>query len=280
MESGRGSSIDYSRELRHVAGIPTLEELTFSPTYLESIKFEDPGLEVIAALGASLRVLSLGDAPELRGLTLARFPKLEAARPGPCVPVDAGACRRGLGLTGLRRLLLRDATIGDEGLRNLRGLVNLEWLDLGGTRITDAGVANLRGMTRLKKLNCQGAALTDEGVRHLADLANLEELNLYGTKVTSTRGVGRVLRGLEHLTAVDLRYSRVTRAGVDRLRDALPRCRLPSGYLGHDTARGGSDRGRRGGPGGGPMGGFDRRPGRQPWDGRLPRRSSPWRRQT
>src|SRR6476660_8104492 len=36
-----GSNIDYSRELRHLASIRSLEELTFSDTYLESIKFED-----------------------------------------------------------------------------------------------------------------------------------------------------------------------------------------------------------------------------------------------
>ena len=38
-----GATIDYSRDLRHIAGIRTLEELTFSYTYLESIKFEDDG---------------------------------------------------------------------------------------------------------------------------------------------------------------------------------------------------------------------------------------------
>src|SRR5688500_5259901 len=34
-----GATIDYSRDLRHIAGIKTLEALTFSYTYLESIKF-------------------------------------------------------------------------------------------------------------------------------------------------------------------------------------------------------------------------------------------------
>src|SRR3954451_19069297 len=34
-----GAKIDYSLELRHLASIPSLEELTFSDTYLESINF-------------------------------------------------------------------------------------------------------------------------------------------------------------------------------------------------------------------------------------------------
>ena len=53
-------------------------------------------------------------------------------------------------------------------------------------------------------------------------MAGLEELNLYGTKVTNV-GV-EVLKGLQHLGVVDLRYTRVARAGVDRLRASLPRC--------------------------------------------------------
>src|SRR3954452_20086185 len=41
---GAGSTIDYSPELRHLASIRSLEALTFSRTYLESIKFEDSGV--------------------------------------------------------------------------------------------------------------------------------------------------------------------------------------------------------------------------------------------
>ena len=219
---GAGSSIDYSRELRHIAGIRSLEELTFSYTYLESIKFEDAGIEAIAALAPSLRLLSLENT-QVRGRHLAPFTNLEALDLVYC-PVDDEGLRQMQGLTKLRRLLLRDAVISDEGLRNLGGLVNVEQLDLGGTRITDAGIAHLRGMTKLKKLNLQGAALTDEGIRHLADMTELEELNLYGTKVTNV-GV-EVLKDLKHLSVVDLRYTRVTRAGVDRLRASLPRCEV------------------------------------------------------
>ena len=53
------SNTDHSRELRHLASIRSLEELTFSYTYLESINFEDTGIEAIAALAPSLRLLSL-----------------------------------------------------------------------------------------------------------------------------------------------------------------------------------------------------------------------------
>ncbi len=55
--TGAGARIDYSRELRHLAGIHTLEELTFSYTYLESIKFQDEGIAG-CTFGASLEVLA------------------------------------------------------------------------------------------------------------------------------------------------------------------------------------------------------------------------------
>ena len=214
------SSIDYSRELRHLAQIRSLEELTFSYTYLESIDFKDTGIQAIAALAPSLRVLSLENT-EVRGRYLAPLTNLEALDLVYC-PVNDEGLRQMERLTKLRRLLLRDAVISDEGLRSLSGLVNVEQLDLGGTRITDAGVAHLREMTRLKKLNLQGASLTDEGIRYLAKMTELEEVNLYGTKITNV-GV-EVLKDLKHLTAIDLRYTHVTRTGVDRLRTSVPRC--------------------------------------------------------
>src|SRR3954454_8379664 len=210
-----GARIDYSRDLRHIAGIRTLEELTFSYTYLESIKFQDDGIEAIAALAPSLRLLSLENT-QVRGHRLAPFTNLEALDLVYC-PVDDEGLRQIQGMTRLRTLLLRDATISDEGLRHLRGLVNVERLDLGGTRITDAGVAHLRGMTKLKKLNLQGAGLTDEGVRYLVGMPGLEELNLYGTKVTNASV--DILKDLKDLRTVDLRYTRVSSAGVERLRE-------------------------------------------------------------
>src|SRR5437867_1559133 len=71
-----GETIDYSRNLKHIAGLPTIEELTFSYTYLESIKFVDSGIEEIAALGPTLRVLSLENT-QVRGRHFAALTNLE-----------------------------------------------------------------------------------------------------------------------------------------------------------------------------------------------------------
>ncbi len=219
---GASARIDYSRDLSHIAGIASLEELIFSDTYLDFIKFDDKGLEAIAALAPGLRVLSLANT-QVRGHRLGAFKNLEALDLVYC-PVDDQGLNAMQGMTRLRKLLVRDAVISDESLRSLRALANLEQLDLGGTRIADAGIAHLSGLNKLKKLNLQGAALTDQGIRELAAMTDLEELNLYGTRVTNA-GVD-VLCRLKHLSTVDLRYTRVTRAGVDRLRASVPRCHI------------------------------------------------------
>src|SRR5437868_3520824 len=127
-----GATIDYSRNLKHLAGLPTLEELTFSYTYLESIKFLDSGIEEIAALGPTLRVLGLENT-QVRGRHLAALTNLEELDLVYC-PIDDEGLKQIGGLTKLKKLLLRDAVISDAGVQSLSGLVNLEQLDLGGTR--------------------------------------------------------------------------------------------------------------------------------------------------
>ena len=67
-----GARIDYSRELRHLAAIHTLEELTFSYSFLEAIKFQDDGLKEIASLAPSLKLLSLENT-RVRGRQMAPF---------------------------------------------------------------------------------------------------------------------------------------------------------------------------------------------------------------
>ncbi len=95
-----GARIDYSRELRHLAGIKTLEALTFSNTYLEEIKFQDDGVEEIVPLAPSLKVLSLENT-SVRGRHLAHFTNLEALDLVYC-PVDDKGMKelQGLDLAG------------------------------------------------------------------------------------------------------------------------------------------------------------------------------------
>ena len=114
-----GARINYSRDLRHIAGISTLEQLTVSYSFLDYIKFYDEGIEEIAPL-TNLKVLSL-ESTKVQGHHLAPFTKLQALDVMYC-PVDDEALRQLEGMTDMRRLLLRDTLVTDEGLRYLSHL--------------------------------------------------------------------------------------------------------------------------------------------------------------
>lgn len=217
-----GSRTDFSRELRHLAGLKTLEELTFSYTYLQTIKFKDEGVKELKPLADRLKLLSLENT-DVSGRHLAALKNLESLDLISCPVTDEGV-EQIRGLTKLRRLLLRDALISDAGMQSLSKLVNLEHLDLGGTQISDVGIKHLRGMTQLRKLNLLGADLTDAGLVHLGEMNLLEELNFYGTKISNV-GID-ALKKLENLRHLDLRYTRASQAGVDSLLAALPRCQV------------------------------------------------------
>ena len=116
------------------------------------------------------------------------------------------------GLTNLWSLELNETAIGDEGLKYLRGLSKLARLHLTKTRVTDAGLAYLRGLPRLGLLEISDVQVTDAGLVHLEGLTNLGTLNLTPTKIN------------EELCGEF--ESRITDAGVEKLRQALPECAI------------------------------------------------------
>ena len=66
---------DHSGDLQAIAGIPSIEKLTFSYHFLDRTRFRDAGLTAIASL-RNLRELSVRQA-DIRGHSLAPFQKLE-----------------------------------------------------------------------------------------------------------------------------------------------------------------------------------------------------------
>ncbi|MDG1894588.1 MAG: hypothetical protein P8J37_06750 [Fuerstiella sp.] len=93
-----------------------------------------------------------------------------------------------------------DKPLTDAGLRHLRGLANVQKIWLNGTKITDAGLEHLKGLSTLKELGLFETDVTDAGLHHLHVLSNLEDLIVERTKVTD--------------------------AGVDKLKTALPNCKV------------------------------------------------------
>jgi hypothetical protein len=64
--------------------------------------------------------------------------------------------------------------------------------------------------------------VTDDGLRAIARLPNLRYLNLTGSAVTD-RGL-ELLHSATQLQHVALGHTRISRAGLRKLRDALPLC--------------------------------------------------------
>ncbi len=129
------------------------------------------------------------------------------------------------GLPTLAELNLNGNSITDAGLERLRGIPNLRKLCLNDTLVTDAGITTLRDLANLQELTLGGSTrITDVGVVQLHDLKKLENLQLHGDGITD--------RSLESLrTVVSLRElylvrTRVTDAGVNELKKALPKLQV------------------------------------------------------
>lgn len=186
------------------------------------------GLEGTKVADASL--LHLKGMPKLINLHLDRTPV-----------TDAGLAH--LKGTNLTILGLVGTNVTDAGLVNLQGLSNLVDLNLDKvTQVSDAGIAQLKGLRMLRKLHLVQTAVTDAGVAHLREL-DLQLLALGGTQTSdaalehlgsmkslSALSVGKAvtdaglerLKGLSKLTHLNVQGTKVTDAGVQELKKALP----------------------------------------------------------
>ncbi|MBL8179899.1 MAG: hypothetical protein JNK48_34785, partial [Bryobacterales bacterium] len=158
---------DGSRDLKYLASVESLETLTFSYHFLDSIRFKDTGLAEIKSL-ANLRELVLSQSA-VKGHTLAPFVKLRHFDCTLC-PIDDDGMRQMSGMREMRRLRIGDTAITDAAMAVLRNMPLLEELDLHGTAVTDAALPYLAGLRGLKKLNLMGTAITDAGAAALSQL--------------------------------------------------------------------------------------------------------------
>jgi hypothetical protein len=116
--------------------------------------------------------------------------------------------------------------VNDAGLAELEGLPDLDTLNLGGARINGSGVVHLRASKKLKWLSLECTQVDDAGVANLAGFSDLIYLNFLSTPVTDASV--DVLLNLPHLEMVVVSGTKMTEAGVTRLRKGLPACRVMS----------------------------------------------------
>lgn len=140
-------------------------------------------------------------------------------------------------------------SINDNGLAQLAPLTNLERLDLMQTNVRGTGFDQLKGLTRLTHIDGRYVPFTNQGLASLAALPALEHLNLHGAKNFSDSGLKAfrdrktlrflsvsetgvtdaavpLLATLTGLQDLYIERTKITPAGVAKLRAALPSCRI------------------------------------------------------
>ncbi len=150
----------------------------------------------------------------------------------------------------LTNISLQGIPIGDEGLLALKNCTRIEVLQLKGTKIGNRGLTILKNCASLRELDLVLVdKVGDDGIRSLRNCSKLRSINLLGTNITDAAfemlsrsnreleilhaeltSVGDT--GLSHLHTMSklnevlLRSTKVTQAGVDKLKAALPGCRI------------------------------------------------------
>lgn len=146
----------------------------------------------------------------------------------------------------------RQEEFDDLDAKQLVGLDQLERLDLSGTAVTDVGIKYIKKSPRLASLALRGTKITNDGLQELAETCSLIALSVTWCRNISDDGLKGIaelpnLRTLlcastpigdactEHLSRskslrrISLVKTKVTKAGIDKLREALPNCRFDEG---------------------------------------------------
>ncbi len=198
-------------------------QATFANEHLRGGRLEPSLLEQVKSLGPVVFSLAQTDIAD-EGL------RIVAGQPGVLglSLLGTGISDRGLAAvvaaSDLRLLSLERTAVSDEGLRHIAGLTGLRQLYLTGTRVSGEGLAPLLKLTRLEAVKLGGTEVGDGGLAVLARLPRLKHLALDRTRITDA-GVP-VLAGIESLEFLDLHGTWVSVDGVQKLRDALPNCRI------------------------------------------------------
>ena len=105
--------------------------------------------------------------------------------------------------------------------KGLEKLTHLTSLNLMANRLTD--VKRLEKLTKLKRLALSRNGLT-EPPTGLEKLTQLESLSFFNNRLTNVKG----LEKLTKLKWLVLLHNRLTRAQIDELQKALPKCKIES----------------------------------------------------
>lgn len=111
-----------------------------------------------------------------------------------------------------RGIIVNQATIGDDRLRDLRGLESMSYLELGRSEITAFGVRELTSLPNLRRVALRGRPVDDAMFLALCQIPTVRELNLPDTTITDS-GLA-ALEQRPQLVQLRLSSSQLTDAGM------------------------------------------------------------------
>jgi Leucine-rich repeat (LRR) protein len=198
--------------------------------HLRSLHIEGPlDDDVVASwrFSPGLETLHLSNARELSGKALAELirhnPSLRSVDL-PEAECSIEVCQALRECKSLKKLLLRDGKLDDEGLAELSALDQLAILDITGSYVTGSAFEREGSFPALIELDATDSEIDDSGAFYLAQLPQLRNLSLRRTKVTDTacEHLGR-----SELTTLDLGLNEITVYGADKLnRERLEELKL------------------------------------------------------
>jgi hypothetical protein len=202
--------------LKHLAGLTNLRRLVICSTMVTGSGFRDvpdwPRIESI-----NLHSCPVSD----EGLAaLSRFANLQRLEIVHSKVTDAGLKHLGK-LTNLRQLHVASHGTTRHGLGFVDGLAKLYQLDLYEELASNEGLAHAGTLKQLKILNLYSGPVDDAGLASLRSLTNLEELTLGGLSSITDASVDSVT-GLKNLKQLKVNGTKISEAGMQRLRTALP----------------------------------------------------------
>jgi len=127
-------------------------------------------------------------------------------------------------LPQLRKLDFAANHLAEADWELVPALVQVHSLSLNRTNADDSALQHVSRLTKLESLGLNATQVSDEGVSQLNALRHLTRLDLSETQV-SDQSVP-VLSGMSKLRRLDLRDTPVTDEGRERLKAALPECRV------------------------------------------------------
>lgn len=128
------------------------------------------------------------------------------------------------GFVEVRTVDLRRSHVTAEDVKSLAGLIYLQSLRIDRSELNDENISAIGRMSDLTELSMTYTKLSDDGLRFISQLPKLEKLQLTGVPITDA-GITQ-LASMVSINELFIRWTKITNSGAERLRQALPNCRV------------------------------------------------------